>query len=111
MPERREELREVVTLAAVLDRKDPLRDRRDRLGERIADPAFETEPLQSRDSQDDRHCENARHARSGRPRCKAEEARPPAASSTAIAIAAKPKLAFGGTRPSGAPSPSSIKSA
>src|ERR1700746_183039 len=69
------------------------------------------ESTASRDNQDDRHCENVVHARSGRPRWKAEEARPPTASSSAIAVEARPKLALGGNRPNGAPSPSKIKSA
>src|SRR6202011_8573 len=44
----------------------------------------------SRDSQDDRHCENARHARSGRPRWNTDETSPPAASTKAVASAANP---------------------
>ena len=67
-----------------------------------------TEKTPSRDSQDDRHCEKARHARSGRPRCRTEEASPLAASKTALASAAKPKAWLAGNKPSGVPIPSKI---
>src|SRR5947208_4481797 len=50
----------------------------------------------SRDSQDERHCEKARHARSGRPRWKTHETRPAAASTKAVAKAANPKPALAG---------------
>src|SRR5215510_8539149 len=70
-----------------------------------------TENTPSRESHDDRHCEKARQARSGRPRWNTEEASPPAASNSAIASAVKPKSPFAGNRPSGAPRPSSASSA
>src|SRR5258708_30607114 len=59
----------------------------------------------SRDSQDERHCEKARHARSGRPRWKTEETSPPAASTNAVANAAKPNPASAGSNASGTPEP------
>src|SRR5215208_2998290 len=69
-----------------------------------------TERTPSRDSQDERHCENARHARSGRPRWNTEERRPTAASPKALAKAATPNQGLTGSRPSGTPRPSSSNS-
>src|SRR5207302_11498089 len=60
----------------------------------------------SRDSHDERHCEKARHARSGRPRWKTDETSPPAASTKASARPAKPNHRSAGSKPSGTPSPS-----
>src|SRR5580765_3398157 len=65
----------------------------------------------SRDSHDERHCENARHARSGRPRWKTDETSPPAASTKAVASAVRPNQGSAGKRPSGTPSPISSNSA
>src|SRR5216683_7550754 len=59
----------------------------------------------SRDSQDERHCEKARHARSGRPRWKTDETSPPAASTKPAAKPAKPNPGSAGSKPSGAPRP------
>src|SRR5215212_2911840 len=69
-----------------------------------------TERTPSRDSQDERHCENARHARSGRPRWNTDERRPPAANAKALANAATPNQGLTGSRPSGTPRPSSSSS-
>src|SRR6202030_3615863 len=65
----------------------------------------------SRESHDERHCEKARHARSGRPRCNADDARPATASATAMANAVKPKPASCGNRPNGTAMPISANSA
>src|SRR6202795_1944983 len=65
----------------------------------------------SRDSQDERHCEKARHARSGRPRWKTDETSPPAASAKAVAKVAKPNPALAGKSASGTPRPINSKSA
>src|SRR5438132_3398977 len=65
----------------------------------------------SRDSHDDRHCEKARHARSGRPRWKTDETSPPAASAKAVAKAANPNPALAGSNASGTPRPTSSTSA
>src|SRR5260370_26971438 len=65
----------------------------------------------SRDSQDERHCEKARHARSGRPRWKTEDTSPPAASTKAVANAAKPNPGLAGSNASGTPRPISSNSA
>src|SRR5713226_6136734 len=65
----------------------------------------------SRDSQDERHCEKARHARSGRPRWKIDETSPPAASTKAIAKVARPNPALAGSSASGTPRPISSNSA
>src|ERR1051326_6777415 len=65
----------------------------------------------SRDSQDERHCEKARHARSGRPRWKTEETSPPAAKTKALAKAINPKPASLGSNSSGTPSPTSSNKA
>src|SRR5229473_3458339 len=59
----------------------------------------------SRDSQDERHCEKARHARSGRPRWKIDETSPPVASTKAIAKAVRPNPALAGSSASGTPRP------
>src|SRR5215469_17585815 len=64
----------------------------------------------SRDSQEERHCENARQARSGRPRWKAEEPSPATASAIAAANATKANQLLSGSKPSGAPIPSSSSS-
>src|SRR6266851_4702862 len=61
----------------------------------------------SRDSQDERHCEKARHARSGRPRWKTDETSPPVASAKAIAKAVKPNPVLAGSNASGTPRPTS----
>src|SRR5581483_9709535 len=65
----------------------------------------------SRDSHDERHCDSARSARSGRPRCSADEASPPAASSAASTRLSTANPGLSGTRPRGAPIPSSSSSA
>src|SRR4051794_3239446 len=70
-----------------------------------------TDSTPSRDSQDDRHCEKARQARSGRPRWKAEETRPPAASANATARLQKPNQGEAGSRPTGTPRPIRNRSA
>src|SRR6202030_1634185 len=49
-----------------------------------------TDMTPSRDSHDERHCEKARHARSGRPRWKTDETSPPAVSTNAVAKPVKP---------------------
>src|SRR6202790_4367865 len=70
-----------------------------------------TDMTPSRDSQDERHCEKARHARSGRPRWKTDETSPPAASTAAVANPIKPNHGSAVSRPSGTPSPISPSSA
>src|SRR5947199_615158 len=70
-----------------------------------------TDMTPSRDSHDERHCEKARHARSGRPRWKTDETRPPAASTKAVAKAANPKPPLAGSSPSGTASPINSSSA
>src|SRR3989442_11151243 len=65
----------------------------------------------SRDSQDERHCEKARHARSGRPRWKTDETSPPAASAKAVASVTNPNPALAGSNASGTPRPTSSTSA
>src|SRR6267142_1288170 len=70
-----------------------------------------TDMTPSRDSHDERHCEKARHARSGRPRWNTDETRPAAASTKAVAKATNPKPASAGSRPSGTASPISSSSA
>src|ERR1700720_4717028 len=70
-----------------------------------------TDMTPSRDSHDERHCEKARHARSGWPRWKADEARPAAASTNAVANATKPNPLLSGNRPSGTARPSNSSSA
>src|SRR5260370_25836288 len=70
-----------------------------------------TDITPSRDSQDERHCEKARHARSGRPRWKTDETSPPAASAKAAAKPAKPNPAFAGSNPRGTPKPINSNSA
>src|SRR6266851_5726849 len=59
----------------------------------------------SRDSHDERHCEKARHARSGRPRWKTDETSPPAASAKEVAKAVKPNPLLAGSNASGTPRP------
>ena len=59
----------------------------------------------SRDSQEVRHCENARHARSGRPRCAVEATSPPVTRTNAHTNPARPSQRWAGTassRPSSA---------
>src|SRR3954447_11874322 len=70
-----------------------------------------TDSTPSRDSHDERHCEKARHARSGRPRWKAEETRPAAASTNAVASATKPNPLLSGNSPSGTARPSNSNKA
>src|SRR5436190_2314908 len=70
-----------------------------------------TDMTPSRDSQDERHCEKARHARSGRPRWNAEETGPAAASTNAVASATKPNPLLSGNSPSGTARPSNSSSA
>src|SRR5258708_3683836 len=65
----------------------------------------------SRDSQDERHCEKARHARSGRPRWKTDETSPPAASAKAIANVVRPNPVLAGSNASGTPRPTSSNNA
>src|ERR1051325_6289863 len=60
-----------------------------------------TDSTPSRDSHDDRHCEKARQARSGRPRWNTEEASPPAARMKAIARAVNPNQGCAGNRSRG----------
>src|SRR5436190_23043743 len=64
----------------------------------------------SRDSHDERHCEKARHARSGRPRWKTDDTSPPAASTKAVAKPVRPNHGSAGSKPSGTPSPISSNS-
>ena len=54
----------------------------------------------SRDSHDVRHCEKARHARSGRPRCAIEASRPLVTRAKARANPTTPSQRSVGTRPS-----------
>src|ERR1043166_2954922 len=70
-----------------------------------------TDMTPSRDNQEERHCEKARQARSGRPRRNTEETRPAAARIKAVASAANPNQPLCGNRPSGAARPSRNKSA
>src|SRR5690242_10960827 len=70
-----------------------------------------TDMTPSRDSQEERHCEKARQARSGRPRWNTEETRPAAARMKAVASAANPNQPLCGKRPSGAARPSRNSSA
>src|SRR5437763_3445547 len=70
-----------------------------------------TDMTPSRDSQEERHCEKARQARSGRPRWNTEETRPAAARMKAGASATKPNQPLCGNRPSGAARPSRNSSA
>src|SRR5438132_11956155 len=70
-----------------------------------------TDMTPARDSQDERHCEKARHARSGRPRWKTDDTSPPAASTKAVASAAKPKPPLAGSSPNGTASPINSSSA
>src|SRR5712691_13378644 len=65
----------------------------------------------SRDSQDERHCEKARHARSGRPRWKTDETSPPDARTKASANAVKPNPLLAGSSASGTPRPTSSNNA
>src|SRR6516164_9490221 len=76
-----------------------------------ADSKVSSARMPSRDNQDDRHWEKARHARSGRPRWKTDDTSPPAANNAAMASAIPPKLWVRGNKPSGAPSPSKANSA
>src|SRR5436190_23123127 len=69
-----------------------------------------TDMTPSRDSHDERHCEKARHARSGRPRWNAEETRPAAASTNAVASETKPNTLLSGNSPSGTARPSNSSS-
>src|SRR6202035_4199247 len=55
-----------------------------------------TDMTPSRDSHDERHCEKARHARSGWPRWNAEEARPGGVSTNAAVNATKPNALLSG---------------
>src|SRR5579863_7271372 len=70
-----------------------------------------TDITPSRDSQDERHCEKARHARSGWPRWKIDETSPPAASAKATAKAANQNQGSAGSNASGTPRPISPNSA
>src|SRR5437016_12646624 len=70
-----------------------------------------TDMTPSRDSQEERHCEKARHARSGRPRWKTDETSPAAASTKAVASTANPKPPLAGSSPNGTASPISSSSA
>src|ERR1700688_721881 len=76
-----------------------------------ARPRVRTAITPSRDSQDERHCEKARQARSGRPRWKTDETSPPAASAKAVAKTVKPNPAFSGSNASGTPIPIKSNSA
>src|SRR5438270_6509906 len=71
-----------------------------------ADTNVASDMTPSRDSQDERHCEKARHARSGRPRWNTDETRPAVASTKAVASATKPKPLLSGNSPIGAARPS-----
>src|SRR5438067_13059917 len=64
-----------------------------------------TDMTPSRDSQEERHCEKARHARSGRPRWNAEETRPAVDRAKAVANATKPNPLLSGSSPSGTARP------
>src|SRR3977135_2101084 len=70
-----------------------------------------TDMTPSRDSHDERHCEKARQARSGWPRWNAEETRPAAASTNAVAKATKPNPLLSGNNPRGTARPSNSSSA
>src|SRR5205814_638327 len=70
-----------------------------------------TDMTPSRDNHEERHCEKARHARSGRPRWNTDETRPAVASTKAVASATKPKPLLSGNSPSGAARPSRNNSA
>src|SRR5437016_988491 len=70
-----------------------------------------TDMTPSRDSQEERHCEKARHARSGRPRWNAEETRPVVDRAKAVANATKPNPLLSGNSPSGTARPSNSNSA
>jgi len=72
----------------------------------IAGRKVSTAATPSRDSQEDRHCDSARQARSGRPRCSSEEQSPAAISASAMMAAVAPKSVFAGKRPSGLSTPS-----
>src|SRR5258708_7645551 len=63
------------------------------------------------DGQEERHGEKAGHARPGRPRWKTEDTTPPAASTKAVANAAKPNPGLAGSNASGTPRPISSNSA
>jgi hypothetical protein len=52
--------------------------------------------IPSRDSHDERHCENARQARSGRPRCSVDDRSP-----AVISASANPKLTMRNVRSAG----------
>src|SRR5690348_4391113 len=58
-----------------------------RIGTKLA-----TDATPSRDSHDERHCENARQARCGWPRCRVEESRPAATNAAPIASASNASL-------------------
>ena len=62
----------------------------------------------SRDSQDVRHCDRARQARSGRPRCQVDTASPPVTSASATPKPVMPRVRSIGTAPN---SPSSASQA
>src|SRR5579884_1013888 len=70
-----------------------------------------TENTPSRDSHEVRHCEKARHARSGRPRWNTEELSPPTARTKAAPRMAAAKPGSSGNAPSGAAMPTSSSSA
>src|ERR1700688_1508638 len=76
-----------------------------------ARPRVRTAITPSRDSHDERHCEKARHARSGRPRWKTDETSPPAARTAAVVNPVKPNQGSAGSSPSGTPRPISPNSA
>src|SRR5215472_13958702 len=69
-----------------------------------------TENTPSRDSHELRHCEKARHARSGRPRCQVDDSSPATARASATASETKAKPGFRGTNPNGAAIPVSSRS-
>src|SRR3954471_23568240 len=70
-----------------------------------------TDMTPSRDSQEERHCETARQARSGRARRNTDEASPAVASTKAVVSATKPNPLLSGSSPSGTARPSNSNSA
>src|SRR5579883_653660 len=65
-----------------------------------------TDAKPSRDSQEEFHCENARHARDGRPRCSVDDSNPVVANTNPIASGASTLPRPGGYTPSASAPPS-----
>ena len=64
-----------------------------------------TEATPSRDSQEERHCENARQARSGWPRWNVEDSSPAVTAAKARTMAVRPKTLSAGSIPSAPKAP------